>query len=170
MKTTRLMLLPLLLVAGDVLAAPKAPTPAESKAVRQRIEDLLQQRRKPDALPIDPPNPFAQQNVATVGAVLTPREPSSAALETPALAPPLPSESGFSNSTEVLAKFASRLRITGLIRLKDQVHVIINDTPWKEGDFIIVERGSRPVQLQIARIQTGQLTLRLGDAELMLRF
>ena len=157
----------LAILAGVLSAAPVAPTPADSIKVRQHVDALLKLRRKPEALPVDPPNPFA---VLTAPGTSAPRESNSAPADAGSMAPAMREDLAAASSTELLARFASRLRITGLIRLKDQVHVIINDSPWREGDLIIVNREPRLVQLRVVKIQPGLLTLRLDDAELVLRF
>ena len=135
-------LLLLALLAASIAGAVTVPGVGESKLIRQRIDELLLRRRNPAPLPMDPPSPFVV--LANPGA------------------PP--------GNAEQLARLASRLRITGLIRIKEQLHVIINDSPWKEGDYIAMESGSGLLQLQVLRIQAGQLTLRLEDAELVMRF
>jgi hypothetical protein len=167
----RLIFLLIGLGAGLLWAAPTKPAD-ESALIRQRIDALLKRRQKPEPLPADPPNPFSLTAVGTATPG-SPRDnpPAAVAPEPPALAPAPPGEEAdASNPTELLARFASRLRITGVIRLKDQVHIIINDSPWKEGDYLIVNQGARILRLQVARIQPGQLTLRLEEAELVLRF
>ena len=153
-------------LTGALFAAPVAPTPEQSARIRLQVDALLKGRLQPVPLPLDPPNPFipvaaspgiAPATAAPVAPVAA--NPASAPVADPAV-----------EDAELLARYASRLHITGLIRVKGQVHVIINDTPWKEGDFIIVSRDPGVVQLQVARIQPGQLTLKLEDAELVLRF
>lgn len=159
------------LLAGLLYAAPARPA-AESALIRQRIDALLQRRQKPEHLPTDPPNPFAL-SAAAPGNPIPLREPPG-----PGGSPGTPAvivggageDAGTATTTELLARLASRLRITGLIRIKDQLHAIINDNPWKEGDYLVINQGGRIVRLQVARIQPGQLTLRLEDAELVLRF
>lgn len=153
-------LLLLSLLAAVIAGAVTVPGPGESKLIRQRIDDLLLRRRNPAPLPVDPPSPFVV--LANPGAALLPAATEPTPAPRLAEAPP--------GNAEQLARLASRLRITGLIRLKDQLHVIINDSPWREGDYIAVESGSGLLQLQVLRIQTGQLTLRLQDAELVMRF
>lgn len=152
-------------LAGALFAAPTAPTPEQSALIRKQVDSLLKMRLLPTPLPLDPPNPFVPVSAmpAAASAAATPATPS--ANSAAAAGPDRSAE-----DAEVLARYASRLRITGLIRVKGQVHVIINDTPWKEGDAIIVSRDPVLVQLQVARIQPGQLTLKLDDAELVLRF
>jgi len=154
-------------LAGALLAAPSAPTPEQSAQIRRQVDGLLKARLQPVPLPLDPPNPFIPVTggpgpaPAPAAGTASPASPNS--LATPAVDPS-------AEDAEILARYASRLRITGLIRVKGQVHIIINDTPWKEGDFLIVSREPTLVQLQVARIQPGQLTLKLDDAELVLRF
>lgn len=157
-----------LLVLSVLLASAghAAPTPAQSEVVRQHIDDLLRLRRNPQPLPIDPPNPFVPNVPA--GALVANREAAATPGRDPAAE--TRGRDGGTTSAEVLARFASRVHITGLIRLKDQVHVIVNDSPFKEGDAIVVDHGPPLVQLQVARIQPGQVTLRLDDAELVLKF
>lgn len=151
-------LLLLALLAASIAGAVTVPGAGESRLIRQRIDELLLRRRNPAPLPMDPPSPFVV--LANPGAALAPAatEPAPRRVE----APP--------GNAEQLARLASRLRITGLIRIKEQLHVIINDSPWKEGDYIAVESGTGLLQLQVLRVQAGQLTLRLEDAELVMRF
>ncbi len=146
----------LALLAASIAGAVTVPGVGESRLIRQRIDELLLRRRNPAPLPVDPPSPFVV--LANPGAALKPAEPPPVRrVETP-------------GNAEQLARLASRLRITGLIRIKDQLHVIINDSPWREGDYIAMESGTGLLQLQVTRIQAGQLTLRLQDAELVMRF
>lgn len=169
MKRTSILLIGgLAVLAGALGAAPLTPTAADSLKVRQQVEALLKVRRRPEPLPVDPPNPFALVTAAGPGSS---RESAATSADPATILPPaVRDDVAGASSPELLARFASRLRITGLIRIKDQVHVIINDSPWREGDFIIVNREPRLVQLQVVRIQPGLLTLRLEDAELVLRF
>lgn len=151
-------LLLLSLFAAGIAGAVTVPGTGESRLIRQRIDELLLRRRNPAPLPVEPPSPFG---------VLA--NPAAALASAPAEPPPVRRAETPGNA-EQLARLASRLRITGLIRIKDQLHVIINDSPWKEGDYIAMESGTGLLQLQVLRIQAGQLTLRLQDAELVMRF
>jgi hypothetical protein len=172
MSRPRLILLFIVLLAGGAWAAGDRRAIQESALIRQRIDALLKRRQQPEPLPAEAPNPFAlQANIPTVPNLG--RESAAAAggaEPAPVIVAQSDEELVTSNTAELLARFASRLRITGMIRLKDQVHIIINETPWKEGDYLIINQGRRIFRLQVMRIQTGQLTLRLEDAELMLRF
>lgn len=176
MNQPRLILTLLGLLVTGLLWAEQAKMEAdESALIRQRIDALLQRRQKPEPLPVDPPNPFALAAGMSGGAAPV-REPGSPGPgpAVPTAPAPVPvraeEEEGSANTAELLARVASRLRITGLIRLKDQLHIIINDNPWKEGDSLVINQGARILRLQVTRIQPGQLTLRLEDAELVLRF
>ncbi|HWA27891.1 MAG TPA: hypothetical protein VG734_19705 [Lacunisphaera sp.] len=167
-----------LLVAGMVAAERAWVGVDDSAVIRQRIDALLKRRQKPESLPVDPPNPFAL--AATGTATVTGTAPAARETPIPGVNPapgvpaPVPArteeEAGSANTAELLARVAGRLRITGAIRLKDQLHVIINDSPWKEGDTLVVNQGARIIRLQVTRIQPGQLTLRLEDAELVLKY
>jgi hypothetical protein len=145
--------------------------PNESALIRQRIDELLKRRQKPEPLPVDPPSPFALSSAVSGGSTMV-REPApGAGVSTAGAAVEKPeAEAGSATTTELLARVASRLHITGVISLKNQLNIIINDNPWKEGDFLIVNQGARIIRLQVMRIQPGQLTLRLEDAELVLKF
>ena len=161
------------LLTGLLWAAPANPSAGDSRQIRQRIDALLKRRQQPTPLPVDPPNPFAL--VAAVSGGLTPvREPTVAGGGEPAMPAVVvgnpDNEIGSANTAELLARLSSRLRITGMIRLGEQVHVIINDSPWKEGDYMILNQGSHVIRLQVMRIVPGQLTLRLEEAELVIRF
>lgn len=166
-------LLGLGLLTGLLWAAPANPSAGDSMQIRQRIDALLKRRQQPMPLPVDPPNPFAVAAAVSIG--LTPVRESTEAGGNESAMPAVvvgnpDDEIGSANTAELLARFASRLRITGMIRTKDQVHVIINDSPWKEGDYMIFNQGARIIRLQVMRIVPGQLTLRLEEAELVLRF
>lgn len=154
------------LLAGDVRPA-SVPSAERSEQLRRKVENLLGPRRRREALPLDPPNPFslASGGIAVAAGGDGPGRAGSGNQvdDTP------PGDRGAS-SAEILARVASRLRIGGLIRLKDHMQIVINDSPWREGDSILVEREPRPIQVQVIRIQAGQLTLRLDEAELVLRF
>ncbi|HYC70975.1 MAG TPA: hypothetical protein VEB66_07210 [Opitutaceae bacterium] len=157
----------LLLLLGAALLLATAPlcvgstaTAARSQRIRAQIDALLAVRRKPPPLPVDPPNPFAAASAGTVVAG------DRVAPSLPAGAPIAESRS----NAAILARLASRVRIGGLIRINDQHQIVINDSPLREGDSFVVEREPRIIQVQVARIAPGQLTLRLEDAELTLRF
>lgn len=152
------LLLPFLAAALTGLAQPPDPGAERSDRLRRQIEALLGPRRAPVALPVDPPNPFSLAAAGTI-------TPAPAVARAPA-----PAAAEEASNAATLARLASRLRIGGLIRLRDHMQVVINDNPWREGDVFVVEREPQLIQLQVVRIAPGQLTLRLADAELTLRF
>lgn len=156
-----------LVLAASLYSAGSSATAARSERIRSQIDVLLAARRKPVPLPVDPPNPFA---AAPLGAVSPASLPVPGERNGPQLALSPNAIPAAGSSAEILARLASRLRIGGLIRLKDQVQIVINDSPLREGDTFVVEREPRIIQLQVVRIQAGQLTLRLDDAELTVRF
>lgn len=163
------LVLAVLLTAPLLPAAPADPGPAgaaaRSERIRAQIDALLAARLRPPPLPVDPPNPFA----APATGIILPVPPAAGErVPTVALSPD--AVPPVASNAEVLARLASRIRIGGLIRLKDSVQVVVNDSPMREGDSFVVEREPRIIQLQIVRIQPGQLTVRYEDAELVVRF
>lgn len=161
----------LLLLAGFAAAGPLAadsrPLATLTDATRQKISALLGPRRHPAPLPGNPPNPFSLTPQAAGGVL--PEAGSRDAAE-PA-APTLRADPGTPPDTAtLLARAAARLKIGGLLRLNQQFQIIVNDVAWKEGDYIVVDHIQPVVRLRIAQIQPGQLTLRLDDAELVIRF
>ncbi len=159
----------LLGLAGPALAA--TPAAAKSAQIRQQIDALLKRRQRPEPLPPEPPSPFALVAVVPGGPGQSRDVAATPVEESLPVAVNSPAVEGEPRSTaELLARLAARLRITGIIRLKDQVNIIINDSPWKEGDYLIINHAGSVVRLQILRIMHGQLTLRLDEAEMVLRF
>jgi hypothetical protein len=156
----------------SALAAP-APAPVakpagESERLKERIDALLKHRLKPDPLPIILPNPFAM-----VSGNANLHHPDGSAPEnnpnTPrvtGLAEELPAGS----SSEALARGVAKLRIGGTVTLKGQLQIIINDSPRKEGDIIVLDRKNAMTYLQIVRIANGTLTLRLNEATQTIRY
>lgn len=168
MKPRNLLCLALVaaLLAGPSFSAATPGAAARSERIRAQIDALLALRRRPPSLPVDPPNPFA---AATAGVVVPGTTPAGDRSGSPAGVSPDAAPPSGSNA-EILARLASRLRISGLIRLKDSLQVVVNDSPLREGDSFVVEREPRIIQLQVVRIQPGQLTVRFEDAELIVRF
>ena len=167
------------LAAGLLLAAPAIPPaappkpPTQSERLRQRIDALLKHRLKPDALPVILPNPF---EVVTGGATSRradgsdPDSPDAADAAAKAAGAKLAEDLPPGSSTEALARCAAKLKIGGMVTLKGQLQIIINDSPRKEGDVIVLDRNNAMTYLQIVRIGPGQLTLRLNEATQTIRF
>lgn len=168
MKSRNLLCLGLAaaLLAGFSISAATPGAAARSERIRAQIDALLALRRRPPPLPVDPPDPFA---AASTG-VVAPAASSAGDRSGPLTASSPEAVSSAPTNAEVLARLASRLRIGGLIRLKDSLQVVVNDSPLREGDYFVVEREPRIIQLQVVRIQPGQLTVGFEDAELVVRF
>ncbi|HEY1108096.1 MAG TPA: hypothetical protein VGE76_05680, partial [Opitutaceae bacterium] len=79
-------------------------------------------------------------------------------------------EAARASHAEILADCASRLRVGGTIRLKDQVQIVINDTPRKQGDLLIVPYQSTRIPIEITRLLADRVILRYLDAEIAVKF
>ncbi len=162
-------------VALVVAAASTGRTLAQTERTQQRIDTLLKRRLKPDPLPVSLPNPFqvvsgtASRKADGSEAETAPPEGDAGNPGNSAIAPP-PEESSVDSSKEALARYAAKLKIGGLVRLNGQPQLIINDSPRKEGDFIIVEHKDAVTYVQIVRIAPGALTLRLNEAVQTIKF
>lgn len=165
----------LLAAAPGYSAAPAASPPAKpALTLQQRIDALLKHRTRPEPLPVDPPNPFVvvsrglRDTAAADGksSVAVENLASAPKAGAPAAAP----EFLAASSAEVLAACAVRLKIGGMIRLRDQIQLVINDVPRKEGDFIAAVWNNSIVQLRLVRLVPGQLVLRFEEAEVTLKF
>lgn len=173
--------------AGLVLAAAFLPAPARGAAaspmLRAQIDALLKARQWPEPLPIDPPSPFVVINdsarnllaatpgrppVASASAgVRTGDEPRPAdSIRTPAPA----ADAVQLTAAEILGNTAARLKLGGVMQLKDQMQIVVNDLPRREGDFVTVLWNNATYGLRIVRVQPGLLVLRYEGAEMTLRF
>ncbi len=175
---------PLLLTAGVLLlAAPAGAAPASSKAapkkavdryerIQERIDALIKNRLKPDPLPAILPNPFQlseafplTENPRTPGGP-TDHSSDPAAHETkpPVDAPPTGSDA------EILAYYAATLRISGTVELNGRPQLVINQSPYKEGDLILLRHKDANVYLRVVHIAPGELTLGYKAVEQILKF
>jgi hypothetical protein len=142
-------------------------------SIREEIDALLKLRLQPRPLPVDPPNPFRDvrqvQRDSSVDRLAT---KLAIASETDAIvsATAVELDATSTSNAAVLASCVSRLRVGGIMRLKEEVHVVINDVPRREGDIIGAVWRDTAVAIRVVRIQAGQLTLRFGDAETVLKF
>lgn len=165
------------MTAAALLAAPaKAPGPARapSPAIVQRIDALLRHRLRPEALPIDPPNPFS-----VTGGGIRDSAIEGGRVRSSMIVEPLSNSGGNLNpdreavpasNADVLAGCVRALRIGGVIQMKDQTQVVINDAPRKEGDYLTVQWNNAPVHLRLVRITRELFVVRYQDAELTLRY
>jgi hypothetical protein len=169
----------LLVLALGAPCAAQAASPPSSASIQQRIDALLKHRLKPEPLPVTPPNPFQmtggakRETGASAGAeeilaakpsareeVLTGTAPSAEnAVKEPA-----------GGASEILITCASRLKLGGVIILKDQIQIVVNGVPRKEGDTVAADWNNGIVYLKIAKLLPGQLVLRYQDAEATLKF
>ncbi len=168
MKTApRYFLLLLALPFAAVLpGAPRVASPP--MPIAKQIDALLKNRLRPEPLPIDPPNPFVLPNSRRDTPSIT---PGDAAANASGGARANPNEVARpATAGEILADCAAHLRIGGLMRTKDQVQLVINDLPRKEGDVMTVPWNGTRIQITIAVILPEQVILRYNDARLAVRF
>jgi hypothetical protein len=160
------------IVPGGLVAAGDTPP---SPKIQHRIDALLKHRLKPEALPINPPNPFQ----VTVGAkregpddlVSKPATSNeSATLSLPAAGEVQPKDVANASPAEVLIACASRLKLGGIIMLKEQLQIVVNGSPRKEGDVVAADWNNTIVYLRIVRLLPGQLVLRYREAETTVKF
>lgn len=152
------------LIAGSCLTAAdplSAPGSAEIKRItdrynltRSRINSLLEMRLHPAPLPANPPNPFYQ---AVEEMTPLPKDPIEA---------PLP-ETGNLDDVDVLRKYATTLKVSGVITLNGVLHVSVNNTAAKVGDVITVGSKDHPTYLKVVAISLSEFTLGLNDATLV---
>lgn len=170
----------LVVAVGSSSARAASAPPAPSAKVQQRIDTLLKRRLKPEALPIDVPNPF---QVITGGPSLAREAPpetitmkNAAGEEIPAdpNAPAVAAAPGASTvvptSLEVLSTVLPRLKIGGVIALKDQLKVVVNGVPRREGEMIPADWNNTVIYLKIVRLLPTQIVFRYGDTEMPLKF
>ena len=165
----RLLIAPALGLLSTFAAVP-------SPAIQQRIDALLKHRLDPTPLPVELPNPFqvvkgsireytADDSTAGLPATMTgvvtaPAADGSTPPKTPATA----------SNAEVLTSAAARLKVGGFIVLNDQIQVVINGAPRREGDMIAVDWNSGLIYLKIVRLLSNEIVLRYGDTDAILRF
>jgi hypothetical protein len=163
-----------LLLAG-MLSGSSGHSSNPSPLIQQRIDALLKHRLKPEPLPTDPPNPFQVPSgsmrdlgVDGNGAKAAIKATSEVNANTPAVLPA--GDASSASSAEVLAGCVARLKIGGLIRMRDQIQIVVNDVPRKEGDIIVVDWNNTAIQLRVVHVQPNQLTLHYGDADVILKY
>ena len=136
--------------------------PDRFERTKARIESLLSQRLKPDALPANPANPFLFTGTSALFAVTTggPAGPA-----TPA-ANPLP-ESAVNtvmNDEQILAFCISRIRIGGQVMRGGRAHLLINSATYKEGDLIPVRANAETVYyVKVVSIVPGEVVFGYND-------
>jgi hypothetical protein len=157
------------IAASLLLATPALPgaPAARAKSVDQfartkaHIDALLKGRLNPEPVPANPPNPFQLPGGGTaVADIPTNKNPGPK----PEL-PPL-----LSSDAEILAHLTATLKITGIVKLNDQLHLIVNQAPYKEGDRIPVSNNSTVTYIQVIRISPAEITVGLNDVVQVLKF
>jgi hypothetical protein len=166
-------LAPLVVALG---VCPSLRAAAASPALQQRIDSLLKHRLKPEPLPVNPPNPFQMIGTAkresgseeSVSRATASREEIIAA--TPPATDSAAKDLTATQQSETLISCATRLKLGGVIILKDQIQIVVNGVPRKEGDVVAADWNNSIVYLKIARLLPGQMVLRYGEAEATVKF
>jgi hypothetical protein len=153
--------LSLLVSTTLVSAAGGKLAPANKGAVnfqrtKTRIDSLLTQRLKPDPLPDPLPNPF--QLAEIVAPATQEKEPK------PTEAVPVSSDS------EMLLYYGASLRISGTVRINEHTHLVINQSPYKEGDTLTLKTKDATAKIRILGIAPGELTIGLNEAVQVVKF
>jgi len=163
--------------ATAVQAPPGSPNKAaeQSDRISQEIDALLKRRLNPEGLPQLLPNPFvvASANVASLRAGGAGSEtPTDGSVDASAAAPPVQPAAAppTSSAAEILARCTAELKIGGVIEQRGELQIVINGVPRKEGDFVVVGLDKSNVRLEILHILPRGIVVRLGDAELTVRF
>jgi hypothetical protein len=162
--------------AGQAQAGSPNKAADQSDRISQRIDALLRRRLNPEGLPQLLPNPFfvASANVASLRAGGSdPEAPSDGSVDTSAAAPPVQPAAGpppGTSAAEILARCVAELKIGGVIEQRGELQIVVNGVPRKEGDFVVVGLDKSTVRLEVLHILPRGIVVRLGDAELTVRF
>lgn len=146
------------LVAGLALLAlvpVHAAAPERAAQTRARIEALIGRRVNPQPLPEALPNPFQTGSDRPGGGPAQPAGPAG---------PGVPVEDDLS----ILARYAATLRISGVVEIGGRSQLVINGTPFKEGDLVKVLRTEPPEYLKLIGISRNEITLGFRAAVLIL--
>lgn len=159
----------LVIAAGLLLAGPTGSGAPVDRFVRtqERIDALVKRRLNPPALPADLPNPFQLAGGA--------KRPDGSDAETPdgsdpAAHPARPNDPPagelppVGTDAEALARYIARLKITGTVLLNGRVHLIINQSTYKEGDYIFLNNKDASLYLQVVRLAPDELVLGFNQA------
>lgn len=165
--------------AGLVLAmacgGSSARGAAASPVLRAQIDAILKARQWPEPLPVDPPNPFVVVHDGTRGLLAStsrtaaPAKPGDERIPAEGVRTATV-ETSTASAAEILGNTAGRLKLGGLMQLKDQLQIVVNDVPRREGDSIMVTWNNATYALRVVRVQPGMLVLRYEGAEITLRF
>lgn len=150
---TSLMLATMFVAAANKPAKP--PVKSNFQRTKNHIDALLGPRLKAEPLPDVLPNPFQ----------LTEAPSSTANPEQK-----IPDRIPISSDDEMLLYHSASLKITGVVRINDQTHLVINQAPYKVGDSISVKTKDGTLKLRVLGIAPGELTLGLNDAVQIVKF
>lgn len=137
-------------------ASTAAGTAASFARTQEKIAAMLGQRLQPDPLPESMPSPF------TLPPSTLPQNPTDAKIPAERLAP--------ATDSELLLYYGANLRISGTVVSDNKVHLIINQTPYKEGDTLTIKTKDSSAKLRVIAIAPGELTLGLNEAVQVIRF
>ena len=125
---------------------------------KQQIATLLDPRMHPAPLPTVQPNPFYHPTEMPVTGAPTEKAAEEA----------VPAAADISDG-DTLAKYATALKLSGVVVRDGLPHLMINSLLCKVGDVIPVGTKERPVYLQVVKITPEELTLGLNEAKQVLR-
>lgn len=124
---------------------------------KARIDALLARRLQPEPLPSAIANPFLFSGSIPDDSEST----TTSTIKTVVL---------LSGDDEILAHYATTLKISGQMMIGGQAHLIINATPYKEGGQILVRDKGDTYYLKVLHIAPNLLTLGLNDATIDVPF
>jgi hypothetical protein len=152
-----------LLLAATALAALAPAHGAADRFTRTKaqIDALLARRITPVPLPPQLPNPF--QVTAE-----TPRDAVRGGEPEPPRKPPVEADTPPTDDAGILAYYAQRLRITGQVELNGRAHLIINQSPYKEGDLVLLHDRDTILYLRVEKIAPTELVLSYNTATISL--
>jgi len=155
MKIPRLLLLSALVPCVLCLGA----APDRFERTKARIDALLNQRLKPDALPAKPANPFLFTGAGALFAVTSsgPAVPAGPAKPTVSTTPDTVPNAVMTDE-QILAFCVTRIRIGGQVLRGERTHLLINSATYKDGDLIPVRANAETVYyVKIVRIAPGEV-------------
>ena len=169
----------LILLGLTVLSLAATRDTAPSPGIQHKIDVLLKSWLKPEALPVNPPNPF--QVMTGLRREVAPDDPAARRANPDVLAATaLPvrddrpreatGQPAGPGDSDVLISCATRLKLGGIIVIKDQIQIVVNGVPRKEGDNIAADWNNTIVYLRITRLLPGQMVLRYNEAEATVKF
>ncbi|MDD3179084.1 MAG: hypothetical protein PHQ04_01895 [Opitutaceae bacterium] len=140
-----------------VIGGSATPISSEKLAqTRAKIDTLYRNRLRP------PPSPAAHTDPFRIGEAVD---------STTRDAPPSADSSAITSEaipvsdSVILQHVADGLRINGLVKIGGRLHVVLNESTYKEGDILSARYQGSPVLLRVRRITPTQVTLALNAAE-----